>query len=311
MTCSHMSVADPCEPCAAWLSQYDTKVLNTFDAFVENDGRRYIRHYLLDFGASLGSGSTHAKRRKSGYEYDVEPGKIVKGLLTFGLWRRGWMKVDYPDYPSVGHYEADFFEPGKWRPKYPNPAFDRMDAADAFWAARIVSRFTDEMLRAIVAESRISDPEAAAYLTDVIITRRNKVVNYWISRTNPLDRFEVHRLAGTGLELTFENAAMRVGAAQQGATYRVRWSALDNLSGQETPAGSRLSSLAETRAPVSEATWGPADDVGDRYAVAAIQTLHPDFPHWREPVVVSLRDRAGEVNVVGIERPRNDPNSRP
>ena len=51
--------------------------------------------------------------------------------------------------------------------------------------------------------------------------------------------------------------------------------------------------------------------VGDRYAVATISTRHPDFPNWREPVVVSLRDRAGEVEVVGIERPRNDPNSRP
>ncbi len=101
-----------------------------------------------------------------------------------------------------------------------------------------------------------------------------------------------------------------MGAAQQGATYRVRWSALDNLSGQETPAGDEVE-LAEARAPVPEAAWGPADDVGDRYAVAAIRTLHPDFPHWREPVVVSLRDRTGEVNVVGIERPRNDPNSRP
>ncbi|MEE9534650.1 MAG: hypothetical protein V3W06_09525 [Acidimicrobiia bacterium] len=296
---------------AAWLNQDDTKALNTFDALVEDDGRRYIRHYLLDFGASLGSDSTHAKRRRSGYEHFVEPDKIVKGLLTFGLWRRGWMKVDYPDYPSVGRYEADFFEPWKWRPNYPNPAFDRMDTTDAFWAARIVSRFTDELIRAIVAEGQISDPQAAAYLTDVIITRRDKVVNYWISRTNPLDRFEVDGIAGTGPELTFENAAIRVGAAQQGATYRVRWSALNNLSGQETPAGSRLSSLAETRAPVPDAAWGPADDVGDRYAVAAIHTLHPDFPHWREPVVVSLRDRTGEVNVVGIERPRNDPNSLP
>ena len=49
---------------AAWLSQDDTKALNTFDAFVEDDGRRYIRHYLLDFGASLGSGSTHAKNAR-------------------------------------------------------------------------------------------------------------------------------------------------------------------------------------------------------------------------------------------------------
>ena len=56
--------------------------------------------------------------------------------------------------------------------------------------------------------------------------------------------------------------------------------------------------------------WGPTDDVGDRYAVAAIATLHAEFPHWEQPVVVTLRDRTGDVRVVGIERPINDPDAR-
>ena len=46
---------------------------------------------------------------------------------------------------------------------------------------------------------------------------------------------EVNGIVGTGLELTFENAAIRVGAAQQGATYRVRWSALDNFQARRHP----------------------------------------------------------------------------
>ena len=60
-----------------------------------------------------------------------------------------------------------------------------------------------------------------------------------------------------------------------------------------------------------DAAWGPLDDVGDRYAVAAIRTLHPEFPHWGEPVLVTLQDRAGDVDVVGIERPSDDPDSQP
>ena len=187
----------------AWLNHDDSRSLNTFDAYVEEDGRRYIRHYLLDFGSNLGSATTSAQQPRGGNEYYLESGEIFKGIFSFGLWSRDWMHVTYPDYPSVGNVEAEFFEPSTWKPQYPNPAFTRMDAADAFWAARIVSRFTDEMLRAIVAEGEISDPEAAAYLTDVIITRRDKVVNYWISRTNPLDRFELHppRRHGAGADL--------------------------------------------------------------------------------------------------------------
>ena len=181
-----------------------------------------------------------------------------------------------------------------------------MDAADAFWAARIVSRFTDEMIHAIVAAGKISDPEAAAYLTDVLIKRRDKVVQYWISRTNPLDGFDVERPADFQLpQLTFDNAAVRLGAAPQGAAYIVCWSALDNLSGQERPWG-RVD-LEEARAGIPPASWGPVDDVGDRYTVAAIRTVHAGYPHWNEPVKVTLRDRAGDVRVVGIERPRKGP----
>ncbi len=295
---------------SAWLNHDDSRSINTFDSYVEGNGRRYIRHYLLDFGSNLGSASTAAQEPRAGYEYYLERDKILKGMLSFGLWQWGWMQVKYPDYPSVGNVEADFFEPWKWKPQYPNPAFNRMDAADAFWAASIVSRFSDEMIRAIVAEGRLTNPEAEAFLTNVIIKRRDKVVHYWISRTNPLDRFEVHRVANTEVQLTFDNASIRVGAAPQGATYRVGWSALDNLAGQEQPVGEEVQ-LDEARATVPNAAWGPPDDVGYRYAVAAIHTLHPDFPHWREPVLVTLRDRNGEVDVVGIERPHNDPNSVP
>ena len=158
------------------------------------------------------------------------------------------------------------------------------------------------MIRAVVAEAKMSDPEAESYLIDVILKRRDKVVNYWISRTNPLDRFEVKK-ASTAWQLSFDNAAIRVGAAQSGATYRARWSALDNLADKEEPIGEEVE-LDGARAVVPAAAWGPPDDVGYRYAVAAIRTLHPDFPHWSEPVLVSLRDRKGEVDVVGIERPR-------
>ena len=39
---------------AAWLNHTDSKSLNSLDTVVEENGRRYIRHYLIDFGASPG-----------------------------------------------------------------------------------------------------------------------------------------------------------------------------------------------------------------------------------------------------------------
>jgi hypothetical protein len=292
---------------AAWLNHDDARSVNSIDTYLEDDGRHYIRHYLQDFGSNLGSGSTSAQQPRGGYEYLIEGDKIAKGLLSFGLWTRGWARVRYPDHPSLGNIEAEFFEPWKWKTEYPQPAFEQMDAADAFWAARIASRFSDEMIRAIVEAGQLSDADAARVLVDVIIRRRDKVVAYWISHTNPLDNFVVGR-TGAGVELEFDNAAARLGVTQSSASYRVRWSALDNMANTERAIGPTVD-LSAPRETIPEAAWGPGDDTSARYAIASIETIHGGFPHWDNPVLVTVRDRNGALDVVGIQRPtgRDDP----
>ena len=106
--------------------------------------------------------------------------------------------------------------------EYPNPAFDRMDEADAFWAATLLTDFTDDVIRAVVATGQISDPEAAEYLARTLIRRRDKCIRDRIRQTNPLDRFAI---SSDESEVTFDNAAVRSGAAPGGASYRAQWSA--------------------------------------------------------------------------------------
>jgi hypothetical protein len=177
-----------------------------------------------------------------------------------------------------------------------------MDAADAFWAASIASRFTDGMIRAIVNTGELSDEAAARTLADIIIKRRDKVVAYWLTRTNPLDAFRVHTSAAAGTTLTFDNAAIRLGLAAPMATYHITWTSFDNLTGWESPMGTTWNSGSPS-ATVPYDAWGPKDPSGARYAVARIETAHPRFPNWRVPVTVTLRDRGGARDVVGIERP--------
>ena len=121
---------------AAWLNHDDARSINSIDTYVEEDGRRYIRHYLQDFGSNLGSGSTSAQQPRGGNEYLIEGDKIGKGLVDLRPVAADWTQVEYPADPSLGNVEADFFEPPKWKTEYPKPAFDQMDAADAFWAAQ-------------------------------------------------------------------------------------------------------------------------------------------------------------------------------
>jgi hypothetical protein len=286
---------------AAWLNHDDARSINSIDTYVEADGRRYIRHYVQDFGSTLGSGSTSAQQPRGGNEYLIEPDKIGKGLASLGLWRRGWMNARYPDHLTLGHVEADFFEPQKWKTEYPQPAFDQMDTADAFWAARIASRFTNDMIRAIVDAAQLSDPGAARTLTDIIIKRRDKVVAYWIRQTNPIDEFRIDETVH-GTDVVFDNAAIRVGAATPAATYVSRWSRFDNASGAQEAIGASAT-IEDNRARIPADAWGPADASGARYAAIAIETYHPEFPVWKNAVTITVRKRNGEVDIAGIDRP--------
>jgi len=290
---------------AAWTNHDDSRALNTYDSYVEENGSRFIKHYVLDFGSTLGSASVGANEPRGGNEYFLEGGPTWKEAITLGMWSRPWLNLHVPDYPAVGLFEADYFRPELWKPEYPNAAFDRMDAADGFWAARIVSRFSDDALRAIVDNARISDPRAARYMFEVLRERRDRVVAYWITRTNPIDELALSG-AGSSLTLSWDNAALRTGAANGTARYGVRWSAFDNRTGDETTMSESEAATPSIAVPIDE--WGTPDEFGYRYLRVHLSTLHGDFPWWAEPLVVTLRDKGAEgIDIVGVARPRESP----
>lgn len=57
---------------AAWLGHNDIRAGNTLDMYVSEGGRNFIRHYLIDFGSTLGSDSTFPNVPIVGYEYQVD-----------------------------------------------------------------------------------------------------------------------------------------------------------------------------------------------------------------------------------------------
>lgn len=291
---------------SAWINHDDSRGVNTHVSLVGGDAGPFLRHYLIDFGSTLGSGSVIAQEARAGYEYYVELDKILRRMVGLGFLAEPWEYVVYPDYPSVGRFEADFYEPWRWKPQYPNPAFQRMDAADGFWAAKIMAAFTPEMLRGILDEARLRNPEARAYLEATLQQRLDESVDYWLTRTNPLDRFRVQGDPADAV-LIWDNAAVRHGAVGPGDGYLVEWAALDNLADRERIVTDAPRRTTEPESAVPADAWGPPDDVGYRYAVARIGVDRAGYPHWREPVTVTVRDRDGRLDVVGISRPTQTP----
>jgi len=166
-------------PIYAWTNNTDCSARNTYDAWVTEGGRSFVRHYLIDFSGALGSASIGPQTRRGGAEYLMDYGAAARSFVTLGLWRPRWESAVDPRMPSVGLIESKEFDAAHWKPFLPNPAFDLCTERDMRWGARIVGAFTDEYIRAAVSLGKYSDPKAAEYLTQVLIERRDEIVRRW------------------------------------------------------------------------------------------------------------------------------------
>jgi hypothetical protein len=276
---------------AAWLNHDDVRGINSKDIVIEEGGRRYVKHFVYDFNSILGSGNQRPQKYRSGNEYRFDADEALKTLLTFGLYVRPWAKVDYPDVPpAVGRFESDFFDPVKWKPEYPLPAFDRMRPEDAFWAARIVARFDEPAVRAIVEKGRFTDSAAADYIVRTLMARREKVLRAWLNGVMPI----VNPALGPS-GLTFGNAAVDAGVASAPAAYQVTWYAYDNGAGTHRRAGETIAVAAGQPAAL------PAGLSREPFVMAAV-AAEGGHPEWRKPARVYFKREAGAWKLVGLER---------
>jgi len=278
----------------AWLNHDDSRGVNSLDFLTEDGDRRYVKHYMFDFGSIMGSGTKFAQRHRAGNEYILEwaPGWLT--LLTLGVYTRPWMHIEYPDVPpSIGRFEGDAFDPEAWKPEYPNSAFANMREDDAFWAARIVAALDEADVRAVVAKGEYTDPRASEMLVDILMTRRQKVLHRWLTGVNPLVDVALDRNG----RLTFANAAVQAGVATTARAYQITWARFDNTTGES-------SSVTETTVTDTAAT-APVALLSDRttdFIEVRISATHPDHPAWAIPIVTHFRRTADGWALVGLRR---------
>jgi hypothetical protein len=267
----------------SWLNHDDSRAQNTLDMVVEDDGAKSVRHHLIDFGATLGSSTTRANSPRAGGEYLFSWGPTLKEIASLGVWVPHWAFAKYPHYRSIGRFEAEVFDPDRWYPEFPNPAFLNRLPDDEFWAAKQVMAFTDDQIRAIVKTGQISDTAAEEYLVDCLIQRRDKIGRTFFAKVLPLDHF-----AAQNGELFFEDLARKHGMGATGPL-KVSWYGFDNETEQKTPLAGQGGFVIPAQPTLTSAIAYYAADIsreGD----------------GRRAVTVYLRTRRGQPEVVGIER---------
>ena len=150
----------------AWLSVCDPGSVNTIDSYVEESGRRFVRHHFFDFGCAFGSSTTSLKGPHEDGEYVVEVGRTLAALFSLGLYRRPFQdrRAEWTEsvarHPSLGYFPAESFDPDAYRSQSKLPAAMRMTDRDAYWGAKLVTAFSDEQIAAMVQAARLPDAEA-------------------------------------------------------------------------------------------------------------------------------------------------------
>lgn len=275
---------------AAWICHYDTKQDNTLDVYVEEDGRRFVRHYLIDFASTLGASAVDPFRAGC-WEYSFDPVMIGVRALTVGLYEDPFRRIERPaGLDEVGYFQAEGFHPMAFKALEPNSAFANMTARDGYWAAKIISAFTDVQLTAIVAEGRYRNPEAARWIARVLGERRDVIARYWFDRVPPLDFFTVE-----GNMLRFHDLGVERGVYSAGARYRARIAAVsvDRVRASD-PEWQEIASTTIDLAPASRAS-SAAD-----YPFFEVEIAIHRNGRWSGAVTAFVARESGRV--VGVER---------
>ena len=279
---------------AAWTNLVDLKSGNTVDTLVQDNGRAVVRHWLQDVGSTFGTGANGPREWDEGWEYLYEGSKIWKRLVTMGFYFQPWLTADYEEYPSIGRFEGDAFDPTRWKSRVPAASVIRARADDNFWAARRVMAFTDEMIWELVKAAAFSDANAERYLAEVLIKRRDKIGRAYLPAVNPLVDFA---LEGSNT-LTFANAAVQARVAEPPAGgYTATWFAFDNNTADTTPIG--LPTVSTTTRMAAPAGMPTAEGAFVKVQVGAVNPMHPS---WATPVDVYFRRTGPGWKLVGLER---------
>lgn len=287
---------------ASWIDHFDCRYGNSLDTWITDAPKGaapdaspgHVVHVQLGTSAALGSvWDWDPIARRLGYSYVLDWGDIGSDFATFGAVTRVWEHTEKtPGHETFGYFDVEHFDPDRWKNEYPNPAFDRMSERDAAWMARILARFTPDMVRTLAQMGLFADPSNTDYLERILDGRLAKILERYLTRVSPVA--DVHlegreRLCGVDL------AEWRGLRDPRAFAYAARLVDGPSLAVDRRPGGQVCVTM-----PHVARDGGAPDDSGERYVRVRI-----DDGVAHGPLVAHLYDLGPTRGyfLAGLERP--------
>jgi hypothetical protein len=276
---------------ASWINHHDARSQNTLNTWITtSEGKGYLDHYVIDWGDTLGGLQVIDEwSRRVGYTYYIDFGQMGADFITFGIPQRPWERAKFgPAGEILGYFTDTDFVPEDWHVGYPNVAFSAMEEQDAAWMARIIARIDDAAIDLVVDQARLTAPIASSELKRILKARRTRILERYLARVSSLTDPE---LGQDGARLCVHDRAEEAGLGPGPAPSAKVWYSQTTALGLEVDRPERATLCVAISA-------GPGG-----YRIVDLITGRPG----QGPLRLHLADDAGQVQVVGVERPEGNP----
>ena len=191
---------------------------HTLDVYVGDPGAGYVKHYLVDFDDALGTFAARTRQLWSGYNHLFSISDILGNLLTAGFVEKKWEKVRLTEWPSVGAFEADLFDPLEWKETMPFDPIRQSQPADRYWAAKILLALRDDHLSALVRAAGYPDAGAEDYMIETLKKRRDKILLAFLEQVSPVEIAQI-----SGNRIRFQDLSCQLDSLDcRGTRYHVQ-----------------------------------------------------------------------------------------
>ncbi|MEO6599450.1 MAG: hypothetical protein ABIQ16_06225 [Polyangiaceae bacterium] len=290
---------------AAWLAHFDSREQNTMDVFLPTDpkqpkGSGYVRHYIIDLGDCFGSVWADDRiSRRLNHAYLLDMSYVLEDFATLGAIERPWERA-HMSTKRFGYFSSRNFDAQLWRGEYPNPAFGRMTEGDAAWMARILARFDEPLVRAVVAEGKY-EPQEEHYLAETLMARRAVILRRYLTHLSPIADVSANPAGVCGIDLARETRVV----PNEAVSFRVRaYRGADHVPLQARDVHVIGKATPRVCVQVPHAALGAdvASDDPRRYTIVDI-----DNGYAQGPLRAHLYDLGPQLGfrLAGIERPEN------
>ncbi len=289
---------------ASWINHFDAREQNTLSMWITDENERgYVRHNYIDFGDSFGSQwAWDGISRRLGHASYFDLRTLIADFVTLGMIPRPWNRMRKGASGDVlGYFDDWYFEPDRWRPGYPNPAFLKASDRDNAWMGRILANFTPEMIEAVVDEAQLQNQVTHDELIRILTGRHRRILDHWLRELSPLTW---PRLTSDGTKMCLRDLAVSSGIVEW--EERPYWARAWRHAGGDQLEPTEIEVMTRRR-PADVCVQLPTADASEddpAYWIIDVAGLYgADDDDPRVARVHLYQVGAGQYRVVGLERP--------